>query len=54
VHITFSEQAGQDFYEQIEQAIETGDREPMIDFARMPAGWRAPTCGNAAVGDRNT
>ena len=52
VHITFSEQAGQDFYEQIEQAIATGDHEPLIDFARMPAGWRAPTCANSGGGDK--
>jgi hypothetical protein len=42
VHITFSEQAGHDFYEQIENAIEHGDREPLVDFARMPANWRPP------------
>ena len=40
--ITFSKQAGNDFYEQIEHAIEQGDREPLIDFTKMPANWRAP------------
>ena len=52
VHITFSERAGQDFYEQIEQAIAIGDHEPLIDFARMPASWRAPACGHAGSGDK--
>jgi hypothetical protein len=42
VQITFSKQAGNDFYEQIENAIEQGDREPLIDFTKMPANWRAP------------
>ncbi len=42
VHITFSETAGRGFYEQIEQAIESGDEEPLIDFARMPKNWSAP------------
>ena len=42
VAITFSEQAGRGFYDQIEDAIETGDEEPLIDFSRMPADWRVP------------
>ena len=42
VNITFSEEAGRDFYEQIEQAVEHEDFEPLVDFARMPKGWRAP------------
>jgi hypothetical protein len=41
--ITFSEQAGRGFYEQIEDAIETGDDEPLIDFAKMPRDWHAGT-----------
>jgi hypothetical protein len=40
--ITFSEQAGRGFYEQIEDAIATGDEEPFIDFAAMPKDWKAP------------
>jgi hypothetical protein len=42
VHITFSETAGRGFYEQIEDAIESGDEEPLIDFSRMPENWSAP------------
>jgi hypothetical protein len=40
-HITFSAGAGRGFYEQIEQAIESGDEEPLIDFSRMPKDWSA-------------
>jgi hypothetical protein len=40
--ITFSEQAGRGFYEQIENAIASGDEEPFIDFAAMPKDWEAP------------
>jgi len=42
VQITFSEQAGRGFYEQIENAIETGDEEPFVDFRAMPKDWKAP------------
>ena len=28
--------AGRGFYEQIEDAIESGDEEPLIDFSQMP------------------
>lgn len=42
VKITFSEQAGRSFYEQIEQAIEREDDEPLVDFSRMPKNWRPP------------
>jgi hypothetical protein len=42
VRITFSNEAGQGFYEQIESAIEAGDEEPLFDFARMPKDWRVP------------
>jgi len=41
-HVTFSEAAGRGFYEQIEQAIESGDEQPLIDFSRMPKDWAAP------------
>jgi hypothetical protein len=40
--ITFSEYAGRGFYEQIEEAIETGDDEPFFDFSTMPKDWRVP------------
>ncbi|HEX6992935.1 MAG TPA: hypothetical protein VF339_02185 [Gammaproteobacteria bacterium] len=42
VRITFSEEAGRGFYDQIEDAIASGDREPLVDFARMPRDWRPP------------
>jgi len=40
--ITFSEQAGKSFYQQIEDAIERGDDEPFFDFSSMPKDWRVP------------
>jgi len=40
--ITFSEQAGRGFYEQIEDAVAAGDEEPLIDFAAMPPDWQPP------------
>ncbi len=42
VSITFSEGAGQGFYDQIEQARESGDEEPFLDFAAMPSDWKVP------------
>ena len=42
VQITFSEAAGSGFYEQIEEAIESGDEQRFIDFSRMPKDWSAP------------
>jgi len=42
VRITFSEEAGRGFYDQIEDAIAAGDHEPLVDFARMPPDWRPP------------
>ncbi len=42
VNITFSKQAGKGFYQQIEDARESGDTEPFIDFSKMPAGWQVP------------
>jgi hypothetical protein len=40
--ITFSQGAGRGFYEQIENAVATGDEEPFVDFSRMPSDWRVP------------
>jgi hypothetical protein len=40
--ITFSEGAGRGFYEQIENAVASGDEEPFVDFSRMPSDWRVP------------
>jgi hypothetical protein len=42
VQMTFSQQAGRGFYEQIEAAIEAGDTEPFFDFSTMPADWTVP------------
>jgi hypothetical protein len=42
VAITFSEDAGRGFYDQIEDAIAANDDEPFFDFRSMPAGWEAP------------
>lgn len=42
VQMTFSEQAGRGFYDQIEDAIESGDEEPFFDFSTMPKNWTPP------------
>lgn len=42
VEITFSRQAGEGFYKQVQDAIESGDGEPFFDFSKMPADWRVP------------
>lgn len=42
VRITFSEEAGRGFYDQIEDARASGDREPLVDFAQMPRNWQPP------------
>jgi hypothetical protein len=41
-HITFSEDAGLGFYEQIEAAAAAGDDEPFIDFSMMADDWQVP------------
>lgn len=43
VEITFSEEAGRGFYEQIEEARATHDDEPLIDFGKMPRDWQVPS-----------
>jgi hypothetical protein len=43
VAITFSEDAGRGFYDQIEDAIDSGDDEPFFDFSAMPKNWTVPT-----------
>jgi len=40
--ITFSKEAGKTFYNQIENARETGDRTTLLDFSAMPDGWEPP------------
>jgi hypothetical protein len=42
VRITFSEQAGRGFYDQLEDARAAGDEEALMDFSKMPPSWRAP------------
>ena len=42
VHITFAEDTGKGFYDQIEEAEEAGDSAPFFDFSRMPSGWKVP------------
>jgi hypothetical protein len=52
VKITFSKQAGRGFYEQIEDAIESGDNEPFFDFSTMPENWRPPEPKSAPTSNR--
>jgi len=42
VAITFAEETGRGFYDQVEDAIEAGDEAPFFDFTRMPADWEVP------------
>jgi len=42
VAITFAEETGKGFYDQIEDAVADGDQEPFFDFAAMPADWQVP------------
>ena len=42
VAITFAEETGKGFYDQVEDAIESGDEAPFFDFRRMPADWQVP------------
>ena len=42
INITFSQQAGKGFYDQIEEAREKNDTEPLIDFTNMPSNWKVP------------
>ncbi len=42
VAITFAEETGKGFYDQVEDAIEAGDEAPFFDFTKMPAEWRVP------------
>jgi len=42
VHITFAEETGKGFYDQVADAVEEGDLEPFFDFSRMPADWEVP------------
>ena len=42
VHITFAEETGRGFYDQIEDAVAAGDEDPFFDFSKMPADWEVP------------
>ncbi len=42
VHITFAQETGKGFYDQVQRAVEEGDTEPFFDFSKMPADWQVP------------
>jgi hypothetical protein len=42
VAITFAEETGRGFYDQIEEAVAEHDERPFFDFSRMPADWTVP------------
>ena len=42
VSITFAEETGKGFYDQVADAVEQGDLEPFFDFSRMPSNWSVP------------
>ena len=42
VAITFAEETGRGFYDQVADAVETGDDAPFFDFTKMPADWNVP------------
>jgi hypothetical protein len=42
VAITFAEETGKGFYDQIEDAVAAGDDTPFFDFDRMPGDWQVP------------
>jgi hypothetical protein len=42
VAITFAEETGKGFYDQIEDAVSAADEAPFFDFSRMPPDWQVP------------
>ncbi|MGB0847904.1 MAG: hypothetical protein ACPGSM_14330 [Thiolinea sp.] len=42
VNITFSNEAGEGFYKQVQDAIDQGDEAPFFDFNHMPEDWQVP------------
>lgn len=40
--ITFSQEAGKGFYQQVENACKLDDTETLIDFVHMPSNWEPP------------
>lgn len=43
VAITFAEETGKGFYDQIEDAVAAGDEAPFFDFSAMPDDWQVPS-----------
>ena len=42
VSITFAQETGKGFYDQVADAVESGDEAPFFDFSRMPDDWQVP------------
>ena len=42
VAITFAEETGKGFYDQIEDAVAAGDEAPFFSFSAMPGDWEVP------------
>ena len=40
--ITFAEETGKGFYDQVADAVDSGDDAPFFDFSKMPADWEVP------------
>ena len=43
VAITFAQETGKGFYDQIEDAVASHDEAPFFDFSKMPTDWTVPT-----------
>jgi hypothetical protein len=42
VNITFAEETGKGFYDQVANAVASGDEAPFFDFSTMPDDWQVP------------
>lgn len=42
ISITFAQETGKGFYDQVAEAVQQGDLEPFFDFTKMPADWVVP------------
>ena len=42
VSITFAEDTGKGFYDQVADAVDSGDDAPFFDFSKMPDDWQVP------------
>ena len=42
VAITFAEETGKGFYDQVADAVDEGDTAPFFDFSKMPEDWDVP------------